>query len=316
VRVVFFGTPQVAVPSLEALASAGHELPLVITQPDRPSGRSRRPTAPPVKQAAQALDIEVRQPTRLGEAAFLDGIRELAPDFLAVVAFGRILRKRLLELPRRGAVNVHFSLLPKYRGAAPVQWALARGERTTGVTTMRIDEGLDEGDLLLQEAVPIENGERAPALQSRLAEIGARLLVETLERLEQGTLQGRPQDHDRATHAPILSVSDGDADPAWSAAEMEGRIRGFDPWPGLWLRRKGRRVRILDGRALDEKSPEPSGTVIGSGDHGACLVCGAGTVLQLLRVQVEGGRPMSVREARNGRQILPGDVLRGSKESP
>jgi methionyl-tRNA formyltransferase len=309
VRVVFFGTPEVAVPSLEALVSAGHELPLVITQPDRPSGRSRTPMAPPVKQAAQALGIEVRQPTRLGETAFLDGMRDLAPDLFAVVAFGRILRKRVLELPRRGAVNVHFSLLPRYRGAAPVQWALARGERTTGVTTMKINERLDEGDLLLQEEVPIESGERAPALQSRLAEIGARLLVETLDRLEQRTLEGRPQEHDQATLAPILSTSDGDADPAWSAAEMEGRIRGFDPWPGLWLRREGRRVRILEGRALDSSSSESPGTVIGDGAHGACLVCGAGTVLQLLRLQVEGGRPMSVREARNGRQIRPGDVL-------
>jgi len=315
VRVVFLGTPQVAVPSLEALAAAGHELPLVITQPDRPSGRSRTPTAPPVKQAAQALGIEVRQPTRLGEAAFLDEIRELAPDLFAVVAFGRILRKRLLELPQRGAVNVHFSLLPSYRGAAPVQWALARGERTTGVTTMRINERLDEGDLLLQEEVPIESGERAPALQSRLAEIGARLLVETLERLERRTLEGRPQEHDRATLAPILSASDGDADPAWSAAEVEGRILGFDPWPGLWLRRKGRRMRILDGRALEERSTDAPGTVIDHGADGVCLVCGAGSLLQLLRLQFEGGRPMSVREALNGRQIRPGDVLRGSSRS-
>lgn len=308
-RLVFFGTPQAAVPSLEALAAAGHEVALAISQPDRPKTRSSTLVAPPVKVAAQALGIEVLQPVRLRREEFLDELRRRAPELLVVVAYGRILERRLLNLAPAGAINLHFSLLPRYRGAAPVQWALARGETTTGVTTMRIAEGLDEGDVLLQREIAIEPGERAPALQLRLAGIGSRLLVETIERHEAGTLEPRPQDGAQASHAPLLSPADGDVDLRWPAAAIEGRIRGFDPWPGVWVRKDGRRLRLVDARALSRSSPEPPGTLVDLAEKGLGLVCGGGTVLQLKRLQFEGRRALSVEEARNGRQIQGGDVL-------
>ncbi len=308
-RLVFFGTPQAAVPSLERLAAAGHQVALVISQPDRPKTRSRALVAPPVKVAAQALGIEVLQPLRLRRQAFLDELRRRAPQLLVVVAYGRILERKLFELAPAGAINLHFSLLPRYRGAAPVQWALARGETTTGVTTMRIAEGLDEGDVLLQREVAIEPGEHAPALQIRLADVGSSLLVETIERHEAGTLEPQPQDGVRASEAPQLSPADGEADLEWPAAAIEGRIRGFDPWPGVWVRKDGRRLRLIDGRALSRSSFEPPGTVIDLAAWGLGLVCGGGTILQLTSLQFEGRRALSIGEARNGRLIQSGDLL-------
>ena len=307
-RIVFLGTPRVAVPSLRALAAA-HEIPLVISQPDRPAGRVRVPVAPPVKLAAVELGIEVLQPTRLRARAFLDKLGELAPDLLVVVAYGRILRRELLAVAPVGAVNLHFSVLPRYRGAAPVQWALARGEKETGVTTMQISERLDEGDVLQQRTVSIEPGERAAALQSRLAAVGAVLLVETIAALEIGTIDARPQDDAQATYAPLLSVADGTWSPELPAAEIEGRIRGFDPWPGVWARREGRRIRLVDARATSTRRDDPAGTLVDLGSGGTGLVCAGRTVLRLISVQVEGRRTMTAREAANGRQLRIGDRL-------
>lgn len=305
-RFVFFGTPELAVPSLRALVAAGHEAQLAVSQPDRAGGRARAPEPTPVKRAAREMGIATLEPERLADEGFLAALRSAAADLFVVVAYGRILRRGLLDLAP--AVNLHFSLLPLYRGAAPVQWTLARGEKVSGVTTMLINERLDEGDVLLKREAAILPGEHAPALRARLAQLGAALLVETVERFAAGTLERRPQDPRAATYAPRLSPADGEVDLRMRAVEIEGRIRGFDPWPGVWARLAGRRVRLVDGRALAAQRDEAPGTVVElSGGLG--LVCGEGTVLQLERLQFAGRRPASAVAARNGRQIRPGDVL-------
>jgi methionyl-tRNA formyltransferase len=246
----------------------------------------------------------------LRDRAIREQLESLQPDLLVVVAYGRILPGRVLRAAPRGAVNVHFSLLPRYRGAAPVQWALANGDEVTGVTTMQITPRLDEGDVLMQREVPVEPGEHAPALSDRLAVVGAELLDETLRRLQAGTLEPVSQDDARASLAPLLSRADGEVDLNLSAREIEGRIRGFDPWPGVWVGRRGKRLRLLEARRMEGARPEElAGQVIEMAPPGLVLVCGGGTLLRLLRLQPEGRRAMSVAEAVNGRQLEAGDRL-------
>jgi methionyl-tRNA formyltransferase len=315
VRLVFLGTPSAAVPSFHALIDAGHEVPLVVTQPDRPVGRSRRPQAPPLKQAAAERGIEVFQPLKVRNRAFRERLGSCAPDVLVVVAYGRILPGPVLRLAPRGALNVHFSLLPAYRGAAPVQWALARGEAVTGVTTMQMNERMDEGDLLLQAEVPVAEGEHAPALERRLAGVGAALLLETLRGLESGSIQPVPQDHGNATLAPLLTRSDGEIDPALTAGEIEGRVRGFDPWPGVWMASSGRRLRLIEVRVLEPaEATEPPGSITEFTRDGLVMICGGGTRLALIRIQPEGRRVLTARDAVNGRQLQPGDRLEAKSE--
>ena len=315
-RVVFLGTPPAAVPSLRALHAAGHDVACVITQPDRPAGRSAALRPTPVKEAALELGLRVLQPQRVRDQAFLDLVSGPTPEVLVVVAYGRILPPAVLEAAPRGAVNVHFSLLPKYRGAAPVQWALVNREPVTGVSTMRITEGLDEGPILLQSAVAIERDEHAPALTGRLAVLGAGLLLRTLEGLVAGTVNGVPQDAGEASFAPLLRVSDGFADFRRTARELEGRIRGLDPWPGVWAWRQGRRIRLVEGEAREADhagatSPPEEGTVLGLQDGAVLVSCGYGSLLAVRTLQLEGRRPVSAREAWSGRQIAPGDRLEG-----
>lgn len=309
-RVAFLGTPSAAVPALDALVEAGHDLVAAVTQPDRPWGRHRTPQPPPVKVRALERGIRVHQPPRAKDGALRGILEAAAPDVLAVVAYGKILPRDVLGVAPQGAVNVHFSLLPAYRGAAPVQWALARGETRTGVTTMRIEEGLDTGAIYLAREVAIEEGEHAPALQSRLAEVGARLLVETLVGLGRGALEPRPQDDSLATSAPILERSHGAFAPSWTAREIEGRVRGFDPWPGVWARRGNGRIRLVDVKAsAGAGTGEPPGRVLGYRDGEFLLACAAGTVLAVRAVQPEGRRVLRSAEARNGRQLAEGDLL-------
>ena len=310
-RAVFLGTPSTAVPTLESLVTAGHEVPLVITQPDRPAGRSGTPRPPAVKQAAAALGLRVEQPHKVRDAAFLRVLDEARPDVLVVVAYGRILPRPVLELAPMGAVNVHFSLLPKYRGAAPVQWALVNREPVTGVTTMRMSEGLDEGDVLLQHVVAVEPGEHAPSLLERLARIGATLAVETLRRMATGVIEPRPQAEADATFAPRLTVEDGVADFRMTARELEGRVRGLDPWPGVWARRGDRRIRLVRATVHDGGVEEPEGTVVAFADDALLVACGWGSLLAVRALQPEGRSVVSAREAVNGRQLRPGDRLEG-----
>jgi methionyl-tRNA formyltransferase len=311
VRIAFFGTPALAVPSLEASIAAGHEVALVVTQPDRPAGRSREPLPPPVKERALERGLPVLQPRKLGDAALREAVARAGLECLVVVAYGRILPDWLLGAAPLGAINLHFSLLPAYRGAAPVQWALARGESVTGVTTMRISARLDEGDILLQERVPIEEGEHTPALQARLASIGSRLLVRTLEDWARGAIEPRPQDERLASLAPLLRREDGEIDPALPAREIEGRVRGFDPWPGAWVLREGRRLRLVEARAVADRPARdvPPGTVLEDGEEAFLVACGALSTLRVTRIQLDGGRVLDARSARNGRLLRAGDRL-------
>lgn len=308
-RLAFFGTPIGAVPSLQALVAAGHDVSLVVARPDRPLGRSATPVAPPVKAAALALGLSVVQPSGVRADAFLADLAAARPAVIVVVAFGRILPKAVLEAASLGAVNVHFSLLPAYRGAAPVQWALARGESRTGVTTMSINERLDEGDVLLRASLGVEAGEHAPHLMERLAREGAALLLRTLEGLSAGTLDGTPQDHASASYAPILRREDGEWSPEWSARETEGRVRGFDPWPGVWARCRGRRLRIVDAAVAAATTEALPGTVLRQRGEGLPVACAGGGILEVRIVQPEGRRSISAGEAVNGRLLAAGDRL-------
>lgn len=304
------GTPESAVLALDAILVEGHDVALVVTRPDRPVGRKKAPQPPPVKAFAISRGLRLIQPDNARTPEFLEAVVGAAPDVLAVVAYGRILTRGVLSAARHGAVNLHFSLLPALRGAAPVQWALARGESVTGVTTFRIDEGLDTGDVLGQRQLAIAPGEHAPALIARLAVTGAALLVETLGGLAAGSIRQTPQDHDRATAAPMLAAHDGLWDPSWTARELEGRVRGFDPWPGVWAARYGKRLRIVGSHALPDATAEGlPGTVLALDGEGVRLSCALGTVAVVRSVQPDGGRVMRAREAINGRLLCPGDRI-------
>jgi methionyl-tRNA formyltransferase len=312
-RIVFFGTPRTAVPSLGALLDAGQRVTLVVTRPDRPAGRSDRLVAPPVKLLAERRGVAVIQPAQVRGPEFAERLEAERPDAIVTVAYGKILPAAVLRIPALGCVNLHFSLLPRFRGAAPIQWALAAGESATGATTMRMNERLDEGDILLQEPVAIAPDEHAPELAERMAHAGARLLVETLARLQRGELVPRPQVAAEASHAPLLTRADGVADFALPARLLEGRVRGFDPWPGVWAKVNQRRLRIRRARAVPgAATSSAAGTVLGFEREALQVACGAGTVLDVLVVQPESGRELSARDARNGRVLAPGDRLEGA----
>jgi methionyl-tRNA formyltransferase len=311
VKVAFLGSPRGAVPTLEALLAGGHEVALVVTQPNRAAGRSRTPQATPVKEAALARGLGVLSPGSARSPELRETLVSLHLDAMIVVAYGKVLPRTVYEGPRFGAINVHFSLLPAYRGAAPVQWALARGETMTGVTTMQISERLDEGDVLLQREIEIRSDEHAPALLDRLAASGAALLVETLDRIVFEGLRGRAQDPSRASYAPALTPADGAVDCSlMRAREIEGRVRGFDPWPGAWVSKEGRRIRIVEASAPDGRRHETApGTVLAFAEGAFSLACAEGTVLDVRSLQLEGRRPVTAAEARNGRQLGAGDAL-------
>jgi len=268
-----------------------------------------------VKQIALARGLTVIQPDTVRTAAFLETVRSSHPEVLVVVAYGRILPGPVLRAATRGAVNVHFSLLPRYRGAAPVHWALARGERVTGVTTMAMNERMDEGDILLQVEVPIERLEHSPALQDRLAGVGASLLVETLSRLEAEQLHHRVQEAALATYAPLLRRQDGEGDLTLPAREVEGRVRGFDPWPGVWMRIRTRRLRLVRAEASSEIAHgELPGRVLEFRNGAFRIACGGGTLLDLFALQPAGGKVLTAKEAFNGRIVRPGDLLETTED--
>jgi len=308
-KIVFLGTGEFAVPSLQALHAAGHHVSLVVSQPDRPQGRglTLRPT--PVKLAAAALSLPVFQPEKLR----LDPgpvIAEKA-DVLVVVAYGQILRENILECAPSGAINVHASLLPKYRGAAPIQWAIANGETRTGVTTMKLDRGMDTGPILLQEGCAIEPEDTTASLEPRLAKLGASLLVRTLEGLPAGTVAPVAQDESLATRAPLITKGDGAIDFQRNAVEIANRLRGFSPWPGLQFLHAGRSIKILDAAALPANRAEtgPFGTILAVSREGLDVACGGGSTLRLRRVQPESRGAVSALDFANGAKLRPGVVL-------
>jgi len=296
------------VPTLEHLVRAGHEVALVVTQPDRPKGRGGEIAAPPVKRAAERLGLRVTQPEKIKQnAEFRRELERLAPRAILVVGYGRIIPPWMIELPELGNLNVHASLLPKYRGAAPIQWAIADGESVTGVTTMKIDAGLDTGDILLQAALPIRS-ETAVTLGPKLAELGAALLIETLQRLDAGALTPTPQEHAQATHAPILKKDDGQIDWRRTAIETWNRLRGFQPWPGAFTTFRGKHLQVTDARPAHEASTLAPGEMASAG--GKLLTgCGGGTALELLEVQPEGRKRMSATDFVNGYRPKAGERL-------
>jgi methionyl-tRNA formyltransferase len=305
---VFCGTPQFAVPTLQALVDNGHRVRLVVTQPDRPSGRGMELAVPPVKQVAQKLGLDIAQPEKIKtNADFRAQLEAVAPRAIIVVGYGRIIPAWMLDLPPLGNLNLHASLLPKYRGAAPIQWAIANGETVTGNTTMRIDDGLDTGDILLQHEEPIAPGETALTLGPRLAQKGAELMVETLRALENSTITSRPQDNSQASLAPILKKEDGLIDFSRSAQQIYDRLRGFQPWPGAWTKFRGKNFTIWEARP-GRNAGVPPATLLLDGDR-LLVGCGDGTALEMITVQPEGKKRMSARDFVNGYQPKPNEKL-------
>ena len=288
-RVVFMGTPAFAVPTLEALHEAGHEILSVITQPDRPAGRGKKLKPSPVKEKALELGLPVFQPERVKRDEGFDHISTHAPDVVVVVGYGQIIPQRIIDLPKFGCVNVHSSLLPKYRGAAPMNWAIVNGESVTGVCTMQLVFKLDAGDVLLSSETPIGPNETTPELAERLAPMGADLAVATLEGLAAGTITPQPQDEEEVTYAPIIKREDGLVDWTRSAVEIHNRVRGFDPWPGAYTFWRGGRFQVR--RARPAEGVGQPGQIAIEGDR-LFIGCGEGR-LEALEVQPEGKKRMS-----------------------
>lgn len=294
-------------PTLQRCLEDGHEVVAVWTQPDRPAGRGNKLSQPPVKEFALKHGLTVHQPAKIRNKAALDLFASHDADLSVVVAYGRILPTTFLRAPRRGCLNVHFSLLPHYRGAAPVNWAIVRGERETGVTTMRIDEGLDTGAILLQRGTEIGDEETAPELMSRLSRMGADLLGETLARLDE--IAPREQSEEKATFAPILRKEDGLIDWALDAAQIERRVRGFQPWPNAYTRYNSQRLVIWRAKVVNDGQQGSEGEVVKAHGDDLVVACGDGTLLRVVEVQPEGKRRMSVRDFLNGMRVRAGERL-------
>jgi methionyl-tRNA formyltransferase len=297
-NLVFCGTPAFAVPTLEKLVDAGFTMNLVVTQPDKPRGRGMQVTWSPVKHRALELGLPILQPDKIkSNDEFRTRLSALKPQAIIVVGYGRLIPQWMIDLPPLGNLNLHASLLPKYRGAAPIQWVIANGETQTGVTTMRIDAGLDTGDILLQKEISIVPLDTAETLAPRLAAVGADLMVETLRGLQARTIHPRPQDHAKATMAPILKKEDGQIDFRRPAAEILNRLRGFQPWPGAFTTLRGKNLQVWNAVSLQRALPV--GELLVEADR-LFVGCGTGTVLELLEVQPEGKKRMPARDFVHG----------------
>ena len=306
-KIVFIGTPQAAVSSLERLRLDGHEIVAVYTQPDRPSGRGNKITYSPVKQCAIENGFNVYQPEKIRTAEAIELFRSHKADAAAVVAYGRILPETFLSAFPCGAINLHFSLLPRYRGAAPVNWAIVNGEAETGVTTMQMDAGLDTGPILMQRAVAIGSKETAIELMDRLSVVGAQLLSETLSGL--ADLKPMPQDHSRATFAPILKRDDGLIDWSMTAAEIANRIRGFQPFPATFTHFAGARLTVWAASVVEDAGTTSPGEITEAWGDTLIVASGGDTALRISELQPEGKRRMAVRDFLNGSEIKVGDIL-------
>ena len=299
-RLLFMGTPAFAVPALKALLSSHHTVAAVFTQPDKPSGRGEKLSAPPVKQLALEQGVSVYQPDKLKAPEWQPVFVELKADAFVVVAYGKILPQWLLDVPRLGAYNVHASLLPKYRGAAPIHWAIANGETRTGITTMKLDAGMDTGDMLLQHEITIEPEDTAASIHDRLAEIGAGLMLKTLDGIEKGTANRIPQDPALASYAPMLKKSDGLLDWNQSAVSLHNRIRAFNPWPGSYTGLQGHTLRICKAQPVDISGElRLPGTLLHHSSGVALVACGTG-FLRLLEVQLEDRKRTSALDFLHG----------------
>lgn len=304
-RIVFMGTPQFAVPSLEALLQSEDSVVGVVTQPDKPKGRGQTMATSPIKQLAEKSGLPILQPVKMKDPAFLDALRAWQPDLIAVTAFGRILPPVILDLPPKGCVNVHGSLLPKYRGAAPIQWAVMNGEQETGITTMLMDAGMDTGPMLLQERVPIDPDDTAGSLSEKLAKVGGPLLVETIRQLKAGILTPRPQDHSQATMAPLLEKDMGKIDWALPADQIANRVRGLSPWPGVFTYAGDERWTIWKARALAGSSTAEPGTAVAVAKDAIHIATGRG-ILAITELQPANSRRMTVHQYLAGHRLTPG----------
>lgn len=310
-KIVFFGTPEFSIPTLEKLAASRHEVSLVVSRPDRPVGRRQVLTPPPVAEAARVLEIDCLQPKNLKSNEIDERLRESDTHVVVVVAYGKMIPARLLEIPQHGFINLHPSLLPRHRGPSPIQWALVCGDRATGVTTMQIDEGMDTGPILLQRRVPIEPGETAEMLAPRLAEIGGDLIVRSLEELEEGSLKPRPQPSDGANTTPLLRRNFAKIDWSMPARQLVNRLRGFTPWPGLYAKFRGGRLKIhgLDDVKSPPRGKEKPGTVLSAGPDGIIVRCGKGTAARITEVQREGRKRMPVDAFLIGERVTRGEAF-------
>lgn len=305
---VFLGTPSFAVPTLERIVHAGHRVLAVFTQPDRPKGRGGELAAPPVKEAARRLELPVYQPERIRRPDPVEQLKLIHPDAMVVVGYGQIIPQSIIDIPRHGIINVHASLLPKYRGAAPIQWAIANGEARTGVTTMRIDAGLDTGDMLLKWETAIGSEETAIELSQRLAVAGSDLLVETLVGIAAGTIRPKPQDNSVSTLAPILKKEDGLIDWNWPARKVVDRARGFLPWPGAYSFFRGQRMHVWKARVAEETGEGAPGRLHSSKNR-LLVTSGEGSALELLEVQIEGRKRMPAGAFLQGHRLDENEIL-------
>jgi methionyl-tRNA formyltransferase len=297
-RVVFMGTPDFAVPSLNALISSGHQVVGVFTQPDRPKGRSKQVAESPVKKAARTAGLTVYQPERVRRPESVELVKSLGPELMVVVGYGQIIPQTMIDLPKYGILNVHASLLPKYRGAAPIQWAIANGETRTGVTIMQIDAGLDTGDMLLKASVLIAEDETAPELSTRLAALGAGLLIEALQQIATQSVRREKQNEAEATYAPVLKKEDGLIDWSRPARQIYDRLRGFAPWPGAYTTFRGHQLLLLSARVAEISRASPG--TLQSDRRTLLAACGENSALELLEVQLGGKNRMSAQAFING----------------
>ncbi len=310
-KIVFMGTPDFSVPTLLQLSESGHSVIAVVTQPDRPKGRGQGLTASPVKLLAQKLGIDVLQPEKASAPEFIDTLKHLQPDLIVVVAYGQILKKAVLDIPKWFCMNLHSSLLPKYRGAAPINWAIINGEKESGVTTMKMDIGMDTGDILLMDKTPIADNDDAQTLHDRLAEIGASLVKESIARLEEKTLTPLPQDNDNASHAPKLKKQDGLIRWEKDAVSLGHLVRGLEPWPGAFTYFQSRRLRLCAVETAFGQPEGPPGEITRITDHGIEVGTGKGTLI-ITELQPEGKKRMPAKSFLAGHKMLKGDVFDAS----
>jgi len=307
-RIVFFGTPSFSIPTLRALSEGPDQVVAVVTQPDRERGRGRKVVTSPVKEFALQQGFLLSQPEKVKVEKFQEALRGLQPDVIVVVAYGQILPKSILNIPTHGAVNVHASLLPKYRGAAPIAWVILKGEKVTGVTTMVMDEGMDTGDILLQREIPIREEETSEILHDRLASLGAQLLLETLARMKESDIRSIPQDHSKATYAPPLKKEDGYIDWKKEAKEIDRQIRAFNPWPGAFTKLDHQLLKIYKGEIRERPPTGKAGTVVWAGADFIEVETGKDSFL-IKEIQLEGRRRMTIREFLSGHPIPVGTVF-------
>ncbi|MBI2485593.1 MAG: methionyl-tRNA formyltransferase [Deltaproteobacteria bacterium] len=305
-KIVFMGTPEFAVLSLRALIESEDEIVAVVCQPDKPKGRGLEVTSPPTRILAEKHRIPVLQPQKIKTEEFFNELKKLSPDLICVAAYGKILPKNILELTPHGCINVHASILPKYRGAAPINWAIIRGEKVTGITTMKMDEGMDTGNMLLKKEVPIDDEDTGESLSEILSHIGAELLIETIKLLKEGKLNAIPQDHSQATYAPMLKKEDGKIDWEKSAEDIRNLIRGSLPWPGAYTTLEGRLLKIYKAKVTDGNGKP--GEVIES-NSGVLRVTTGKDSLDILELQIEGGKRLKAEEFLRGKKIQQGTML-------